>query len=102
MVGNVGPALGRDVPARVSASAAAYACGCTGCANPPRALAACTAAHGSQSGMQPGNWGTLTGCRQFTTPQQIQLPVAAAGASPSTGQSKIQGPKQSRWLRYDS
>src|SRR5690242_9328110 len=33
---------------------------------------------------------TFTDYGQFTTPQQIQLPVAAAGASPSTARSGVQ------------
>lgn len=40
----------------------------------------------AESGMQLG---APTGGRLFTTPQQIRLPVAAAGASPSTAQAKM-------------
>ena len=53
MVGNVGPSLDRDVPARASESEPEeYACGRSECADMFRALAACP---WQRSGMWPWN-----------------------------------------------
>lgn len=88
-----GRAVGRDVPVRASESnswlgAAAHLALAIAA---PVAVAAAAAAAASVA-CHRGIGGTCKGYGQFTIPQQIQLPVAAAGASPSTARSKIRVP----------
>lgn len=87
-----GRAVGRDVPVRASESnswlgAAAHLALAIAA---PVAVAAAAAA--ASVACHRGIGGTCKGYGQFTIPQQIQLPVAAAGASPSTARSKIRVP----------
>ena len=87
-----GRAVGRDVPVRASESnswlgAAAHRALAIAA---PVAVAAAAAA--ASVACHRGIGGTCKGYGQFTIPQQIQLPVAAAGASPSTARSKIRVP----------
>jgi hypothetical protein len=55
----------------------------------PVAVPVVAAAAAASVACHRGIGGTCKGYGQFTTPQQIQLPVAAAGASPSTARSKM-------------
>ena len=84
-----GKVVGRDVPVRASESnswlgAAAHRALAIAA---PVAVAAAAAA--ASVACHRGIGGTCKGYGQFTIPQQIQLPVAAAGASPSTARSKM-------------
>jgi hypothetical protein len=83
--------VGRDDPVRASESsswlgAAAHRALAIAA---PVAVPVVAAAAAASVACHRGIGGTCKGYGQFTTPQQIQLPVAAAGASPSTARSKM-------------
>jgi hypothetical protein len=84
-----GRAVGRDDPVRASENSSwlgAAAHRALAIAAPVPVVAAAAAA---SVACHRGIGGTCKGYGQFTTPQQIQFPVAAAGASPSTARSKM-------------